>query len=229
MFGYILVSNSNQVLFYGGDSGFDSYLEDRLKAEQPCSPRTPSTSSGICSDSSTESFEKIQRQFLDYVTLGLDIKIGPLLSQIDSDPTSAATATDFLKSLCGLFPSFLDVRKAAFFQQESETTQPLLQKLAHSLKDDLGLNRLLLVSGHDVLVSATSAKDDENFLANLASTDLNFVLREISSLDCLEQGKIFQSSARYGKYSGGNFEALPSSSSKQHLKKEIVEKFRHES
>ncbi|WKX95929.1 hypothetical protein Q1695_012410 [Nippostrongylus brasiliensis] len=268
MFGYILISNRNQVLFCGGDSSFDTYLEDRLKAEQPCSPRTPSTSSGICSDSSTESLcvheaaddvteesprktsnqdishlflplismyrvlnsrasdqiysttsnhsvillkhlrydyllisignsEKIQRQFLDYVTLGLDIKIGPLLSQIDSDPTSAATATDFLKSLCGLFPcgkisAFLDVRKAAFFQQESETTQPLLQKLTQSLKDDLGLNRLLLVSGHDVLVSATSAKDDGNFLANLASTDLNFVLQEISSLDCLEQGKIFQ-------------------------------------
>lgn len=55
MFGYLLVSNDNQVLFYGGDSHFDSYLHGRLFAEGLYSSDSPSTSSGVYSDSSTES------------------------------------------------------------------------------------------------------------------------------------------------------------------------------
>ncbi|VDO62929.1 unnamed protein product [Heligmosomoides polygyrus] len=172
MFGYLLVSNDNQVLFYGGDSHFDSYLHGRLFAEGLYSSDSPSTSSGVYSDSSTESLcthedssstcnearipEKSpnqeishlflplisiyrsfnsrtndniysttsdqvtilmkrlkydyllismgssdirQHRFMDYLELGLEVKIGPLLSLIDSELGIADIATDFLKSL----------------------------------------------------------------------------------------------------------------------------------
>ncbi|PIO77258.1 hypothetical protein TELCIR_00624 [Teladorsagia circumcincta] len=273
MFGYVLISNKNQVLYYSGDSGFDSYLHGRLCAEGLFSPDAPSTSSGVYSDtSSSESLgvqdepstsmesrineksanpeishlflplismyrsfasrcsdniyltksdqvtillkrlkydfllisignsEQRQYRFMDYMELGLDVHIGPLLSLIESDLDTVHMATDFLKSFndrpC-LFENkkvkgFLDVRKAVFFQSEIAITLPLLNTLSTQLQDILGPNRILLASESEVLVSVNSTEDEKLTLKHLTSYDLNFLLQQISALESLDHGKIFQ-------------------------------------
>ncbi|KAK6032949.1 hypothetical protein OSTOST_00845 [Ostertagia ostertagi] len=265
MFGYVLISNKNQVLYYGGDSGFDSYLHGRLCAEGLFQPDAPSTSSGVYSDtSSTESLRdepstsiesrvneisanpeishlflplismyrsfasrcsdsiysttsdqvtillkrlkydflliSIGNRFMDYMELGLDVHIGPLLSLIESDLDTVHMATDFLKSFndrpC-LFENkkvkgFLDVRKAIFFQSEIAITLPLLETLATQLQEVLGPNRILLASEGEVLVSVNSTDDEKLTLKHLTSYDLNFLLQQISALESIDHGKIFQ-------------------------------------
>ncbi|KAK6043125.1 hypothetical protein COOONC_19370 [Cooperia oncophora] len=301
MFGYLFISDKNQVLFYGGDSGFDSYLHGRLCAEGLFSPDAPSTSSGVYSDtSSTESLrvtdedsnsigsktsekpahaeishiflplitiyrsfnsrssdhiystksdnvtillkrlkydfllvsigksEQRQYQFMDYMELGLDINIGPLLSLIESDLDTTHLATDFLKSFndkpCSFedkrIRSFLDVRKAIFFQSEISLTLPLLSNLASQLQDLLGPNmlvvqsliiakfetlsfeeslfRIMLASDGKILASINSTEDEKLTLKHLTGYDLNFLLEQISSLESIDHGKIFQ--VWYGIY-----------------------------
>ncbi|EYC07051.1 hypothetical protein Y032_0072g665 [Ancylostoma ceylanicum] len=43
--------------------------------------------------------EKLQQQFLDYVELGLEVNIGPLVGLLDTDPSSVTLGWNFLKSL----------------------------------------------------------------------------------------------------------------------------------
>ncbi|KAK5974545.1 hypothetical protein GCK32_000797 [Trichostrongylus colubriformis] len=271
MFGYLLISDKNQVLCYGGDGGFDSYLQSRLCAEGLFSPDAPSTSSGVYSDtSSTESLrddlssstesritekatnpeishlflplismyrsfhircgdqiytttsdhgtillkrlkynfllvsignsEWRQYQFMDYMELGLEVNLGPLLSLIGSDLSTVHLASDFLRSFSDKPCSFenkkmkglLDLRRAIFFQSEVAIALPLLGTLASQLQNVLGPNRILLTSEGDILASVNSRDDEKLTLKHLASCDLNFLLQQISALESTDHGKIFQ-------------------------------------
>lgn len=55
MFGYVLVSNKNDVISFCGNEEFDDYLNERLRSEVLFSSDAPSTSSGVCTGSSSES------------------------------------------------------------------------------------------------------------------------------------------------------------------------------
>ncbi|VDK56879.1 unnamed protein product, partial [Cylicostephanus goldi] len=55
MFGYLLISTRNDVVFFGGNEEFNDYLHRRLRPEIFFSSNTPSTSSGVYTSSSTES------------------------------------------------------------------------------------------------------------------------------------------------------------------------------
>ncbi|XGW32353.1 hypothetical protein V3C99_017140 [Haemonchus contortus] len=269
MFGFLLISNRNQVLYYGGDSIFDSYLYGRLCSEGLVSPDAPSTSSGVYSDtSSTESlrvsdetaassepriaeksanpeishlflplilmyrsfnsrcYDKIysttsdqvtillkrlnqqeQRRFMDYMELGLDINIGPLLPLIESDLETVHLATELLKSLSDKpytfenkkIRNFLDIRRALFFQSETSMAMPLLSTMAMHLQDALGPLRILLACKGDILASVNSTEEEKVTLKHLTSYDLNFLLQQISALESIDNGKIFQAWLRSKK------------------------------
>ncbi|ETN70685.1 hypothetical protein NECAME_04843 [Necator americanus] len=238
MFGYVLVTNKNEVITYGGDERFDDYLQERLHSEILFSSDTPSTSSGVHTDSSTESLcthertsisrddrdlkdtlivandeianlflpiitvcrsqksiqldkifsmtseqvtillrrlrsnylliclgdnEKVQHQFMDYVELGLEVNVGPLLELLDTDPSSVTLGWNFLKSLAE----------------------------NHCIHDETKVKgRCILLGNGDVLSSISS---DEGLLwKSISYSDLNFLLKQISSDESSKSEELFQ-------------------------------------
>ncbi|KAK6766627.1 hypothetical protein RB195_026110 [Necator americanus] len=273
MFGYVLVTNKNEVITYGGDERFDDYLQERLHSEILFSSDTPSTSSGVHTDSSTESLcthertsisrddrdlkdtlivandeiaslflpiitvcrsqksiqldkifsmtseqvtillrrlrsnylliclgdnEKVQHQFMDYVELGLEVNVGPLLELLDTDPSSVTLGWNFLKSLSEnhcihdetKVKASLDIRKVIFFHSELSITLPVLNALSLHLHGTLGSNRCILLGNGDVLSSTSS---DEGLLwKSISYSDLNFLLKQISSDESSKSEELFQ-------------------------------------
>ncbi|KJH41829.1 hypothetical protein DICVIV_12191 [Dictyocaulus viviparus] len=258
MFGYLLISNKNQVILFGGDRQLIDFLRTLIRREVNLTEDCPSTSYGFYTDSPMESLytfgetakfreayenylaftneevtllflplisiyrshyarsgdlvtsmassqikmllrylkgshilisigksEGYQHQFLDFVEMGIEMNVGPLLPLIEFKLTSMRLGNEFLRSLsdkcvvenCRI-REFLDIRKSLFLQTELTFTLPLIKTLSLQIHENIGSNSCYLVSEGEVLASYTS--DKKSVWKDIVIADINFLFRLIS-------------------------------------------------
>uniref|UniRef100_A0A0K0D7V6 Folliculin n=1 Tax=Angiostrongylus cantonensis TaxID=6313 RepID=A0A0K0D7V6_ANGCA len=127
--------------------------------------------------------EERQKRLLDFLEMGLELNIGPLLEFIDLKLMTVRLGSEFVESVsenCILenykIREFLDVRKALFFQTELTFTLPFLKSFSSKLLNTVGSNRCYLLSGGEVLASNTSDRKSKWDSVTISSLTLFFQL-----------------------------------------------------
>ncbi|KAL6722534.1 hypothetical protein Aduo_017650 [Ancylostoma duodenale] len=123
MFGYALVSNKNDVISFGGNERFDDYLHECLRSEILFSSDAPSTSSGVCTGSSTESLSSDERP-----KASREIRE----SVKDPLPLSKQEVTHLFLPIISTFRSQKTIRCDSIYSMASEQVVILFRRLRSS-------------------------------------------------------------------------------------------------
>ncbi|VDM60620.1 unnamed protein product [Angiostrongylus costaricensis] len=136
--------------------------------------------------------EERQKRLLNFLEMGLELNIGPLLEFIDLKLMTVRLGSEFVESVsesCILenykIREFLDVRKALFFQTELTFILPFLKSLPSKLLNTIGSNRCFLLSGGEVLASNTS--DRKSIWDSITMSNLTLFFQLLSKRKYLKQ------------------------------------------